>query len=80
MRILTCPDETEEGCQGGVRTAEAPRCSPMWCYPVSSQITHVVNNFGFKTNRLGKVTYQDLCDPTASDSFRFADNAEAILG
>ena len=25
-------------------------------------------------------TYQDLCDPTASDSFRFADNAEGIVG
>jgi hypothetical protein len=25
-------------------------------------------------------TYQDLCDPTASDSFRFADNAEEIVG
>ncbi len=28
----------------------------------------------------GKPTYQDLCDPTASDSFRFADNAEEIVG
>ena len=27
-----------------------------------------------------KPTYQDLCDPTASDSFRFADNAEEIVG
>jgi len=25
-------------------------------------------------------TYQDLCDPTASDGFRFADNAEGIVG
>jgi hypothetical protein len=25
-------------------------------------------------------TYQDLCDATASDRFRFADNAEGIVG
>jgi hypothetical protein len=30
--------------------------------------------------RYSTKTYQDLCDPTASDSFRFADNAEGIGG
>jgi len=41
-------------------------------------------NFGLTRNptSIGKrlPTYQDLCDPTASDGFRFADNAEGIVG